>query len=388
VISAASFCAKARDAGFALYTGVPCSYLTPFIDHVIAASATDAGVRYVGAADEGSAVAIAAGAELGGRRAVVMLQSSGLGNAVNPLTSLCAVFELPVLLVTTLRGEPGGPPDEPQHAVMGAVTTRLLELLGIPWELFPAEDAAIAPALARAVGHMDRARTPYALVMRKGTVRAEASSSASLHPGTRAALAPLEPARWPDARPSRGELLSAVQETAGADDVVLATTGYTGRELHGLGDRDNQLYLVGSMGCASSFALGLAWAVLRRRVVVLDGDGAALMHLGAMATLGHERPPNLVHVLLDNEMHESTGGQATVTGSVDLAAVARACGYPRVLRVSTARELAAALAQRTGELTLIHAKVRPGFPADLPRPTVSPRDVAARLRAFVGGARP
>jgi phosphonopyruvate decarboxylase len=128
--------------------------------------------------------------------------------------------------------------------------------------------------------------------------------------------------------------------------------------------------------------------VLRRRVVVLDGDGAALMHLGAMATLGHERPPNLVHVLLDNEMHESTGGQATVTGSVDLAAVARACGYPRVLRVSTARELAAALAQRTGELTLIHAKVRPGFPADLPRPTVSPRDVAARLRAFVGGARP
>ena len=386
MISAASFCARARDAGFALYTGEPCSYLTPFIDHVIATSATDPGLRYVGAADEGSAIAIASGAELGGRRAVVLLQSSGLGNAVNPLTSLCAVFELPVLLVTTLRGEPGGPPDEPQHATMGAITTRLLELMGVPWEMFPAEDDAIATALARAVEHMDLARTPYALVMRKGTVKPESASRP--RPVAPAVLPPLEPATWPDARPSRGEVLAAVQRAAGTGDVVVATTGYTGRELCALGDRPNQLYLVGAMGCASSFALGLAWAAPSRRIIVLDGDGAALMHLGAMATLGHERPANLVHVILDNEMHESTGGQATVTGSADLAAVARACGYPRVVRASTVAELTDALGPRTRELTLVHAKVRPGFPAELPRPTVAPRDVAARLRAFVGGARP
>jgi phosphonopyruvate decarboxylase len=381
VISAAAFCEKARDAGFSMYSGVPCSYLTPLIDHVIASSATDPTIRYIGAADEGSAVAIACGAELGGRRAVVMLQSSGLGNAVNPLTSLAAVFELPLLLVTTLRGEPGGPPDEPQHVTMGGITTRLLDLLGIPWELFPTEDDAIAATFARAVRHMDRARTPYALVMRKGAVRGGTAVAPRLvHQPPRY---PLPPTGWDGQRPARGELLAATQAATSADDVIVATTGYTGRELHALGDRANQLYLVGSMGCASSFALGLAWAVRSRRVVVLDGDGAALMHMGAMATLGHEKPRNLVHGLLDNEMHESTGGQATVTSSADLGAVAYACGYPRVLRVTSAGELASALRERTGELTLLHAKVRPGFPAELPRPTAPPRDVAVRLRALL-----
>jgi phosphonopyruvate decarboxylase len=379
VIAAASFCAAARARGLALYSGVPCSYLTPFIDHVLA----DPALRYVGAADEGSAVAIACGAELGGTGAVAMMQGSGLGNAVNPLTSLAAAFAIPVLLVVTWRGEPGGAPDEPQHALMGAITTRLLELMGIPWEPFPSEDAAIEPALDRAVGAMQRTREPYALVMRKGTVDAGPCVSRA---DARAPLPPLEPAAWPAARPSRRDLLAAVLRATTPDDVVVATTGYTGRELYALGDRANQLYLVGSMGCASSVGLGLAYAAPSRRIVVVDGDGAALMHLGALATLGHERPPNLVHVLLDNEAHDSTGGQPTVSATTDLAAVARACGYPRVVRAPTADALAGAVAEARGELTMVHAKARPGVSGELPRPRVTPAQVAARIRAHVRGA--
>jgi phosphonopyruvate decarboxylase len=407
VIAADRFCAAARAAGFRLYAGVPCSYLTPLIDHVVASSAEGGPLRYVGAADEGSAVAIAAGAGIAGERGVVLLQNSGLGNAVSPLTSLCAVFALPVLLVVTLRGEPGGPPDEPQHALMGAITTRLLELTGVAWEAFPSDDDAVAPALARAVAHMETKRTPYALVARKGSVGPGAANDPGLKPGawkrgtqspappgslgvriarrepgfTRRSPLPRASARG-EARPSRHAVLEAVRRALGPRDVVLATTGHTGRALYALGDRENQLYLVGSMGCASSFALGVALAAPSRRVVVLDGDGAALMRLGALATIGHERPENLVHVVLDNESHESTGGQPTVSDTADLGAVARACGYPRVVRAASASDAGDAVSDARG-LTMIHAKVTAEPKADLPRPSIAPRDAAARLRAFL-----
>ena len=136
MIEAQQFIHAASQRGIDFYAGVPCSYLTPFINQVI----TSPDIQYVGAANEGDAVAIGAGAELGGRRAVVMFQNSGLGNAVSPLTSLNYVFRIPVLVITTLRGEPGGAPDEPQHELMGEITTRLLDEMQIPWEYFPAED--------------------------------------------------------------------------------------------------------------------------------------------------------------------------------------------------------------------------------------------------------
>jgi phosphonopyruvate decarboxylase len=143
------------------------------------------------------------------------------------------------------------------------------------------------------------------------------------------------------------------------------------------------LYLVGSMDCASGVGLGLALAQPRRRVIVLDGDGAALMRLGALATIGRRRPPNLVHGLLDNEGHESTGGQATVSHAVDLAAVAQACGYPRVIRAADLDVCARALEEGGTELSFIHVKTRPGENKDLPRPAVTPRQVAERLRRWL-----
>lgn len=375
MITADVFMDHATANGFSLWSGVPCSYLSPFINHVIDSE----DLVYVGASNEGDAVAIASGGALAGRRGVAIFQNSGLGNAVSPLTSLNLVFHIPVLVIVTLRGEPNGPADEPQHEVMGAITTQMLELMGIPWEFFPEESADVAGAIERAVAHMDVHQTPYALVMRKGAVAPRAlQRKAEPRPRGEA------PTPWPfDAaeRPTRREVLSAVLASTGPDDAVIATTGFTGRELYALDDRPNQLYMVGSMGCASSLGLGIALAQPDRRVVVLDGDGALLMRLGALATIGYERPANLVHLLLDNEMHESTGGQSTVAHSMDAAVMAAACGYPEVRRLATATEVSELLGEPGRTCTFAHVKIRPGVPDGLPRPDVTPAEVARRFRA-------
>ncbi len=386
MIEAKAFCDTAKLAGFSLYTGVPCSYVKPFINFVI--DAPD--LTYIGATNEGDAVAIATGAELGGKRAVVMMQNSGLGNAVSPLTSLNAVFRIPVLLIVTLRGEPGGPHDEPQHELMGAITTQMLDTMNVAWAFFPQEASEIAPAIDKAVSHMTKTGLPFCLVMKKDSVAPHKLATKPLVRQPDTTTAAPATAATPTAttdkneakakRPSREEALRAVQRAALPQDIVIATTGFTGRELYACDDRHNQLYVVGSMGCASSIGLGLAWARPDRRIVVLDGDGAMLMRLGALATLAYEQPKNLVHVLLDNEAHESTGGQSTVSHSMNLAGVARSCGYADVSTVDTAEALETALRDRRPGLRFVSLKTRHGVPEDLPRPKVTPREVAARIR--------
>ena len=370
-----------RRASFELFTGVPCSYLTPLINTVIDSSIDSSGVRYVGAANEGDAVAIAAGSVLGGKRAVVMFQNSGLGNAVNPLTSLTYTFRLPVLVITTWRGEPGGAPDEPQHEVMGAITPRLFELMRIPWETFPASAGELEAGLERATNQMHDRRLPYAFVVKKGTV---ASSAEGTRPTPAREVAGTVGGAFTGAAPlAADEALRGIVAGVGGSDVVLATTGFTGRALNALADRPNQLYMVGSMGCASSLALGLALAQPRRRVVVIDGDGAMLMRMGAAAIVGREHPENLVHVLLDNGVHDSTGSQATVSPAIDLALVAAACGYPDVRRIATATELTAAVRAARRGPTFLHVRTRPREDHALPRPSISPAEVAERFSAWM-----
>jgi phosphonopyruvate decarboxylase len=182
---------------------------------------------------------------------------------------------------------------------------------------------------------------------------------------------------------TRGDYLRAIQAAASGADILVATTGYTGRELYALDDRANQLYLVGAMGCAASVGLGLALARPDLRISVLDGDGATLMRMGALAAIGYQRPANLLHILLDNGLHESTGGQATVSASVDFAAIAAASGYPAVHHCATAAALADLFARPRNRLTFVCAAVAPGVPADLPRPKVTPIEVAARLRRHI-----
>lgn len=390
MINAKAFCDVAKQAGFSLYTGVPCSYVKPFINFVI--DAPD--LTYIGATNEGDAVAIATGAELAGKRAIVMMQNSGLGNAVSPITSLNAVFRIPVLMIVTLRGEVGGPHDEPQHELMGAITTKMLETMNVAWDWFPTEEAQIGAAIEKAVSHMTKTSLPFCLVMKKDSVaphklttkpavRSGASESATVPAAPRATDAKAV-ASSTGPRPSRADALRAIQAAVDPNDIVIATTGFTGRELYACEDRHNQLYVVGSMGCASSIGLGMAWARPDRRIVVIDGDGAMLMRLGALATLAYERPANLVHVLLDNEAHESTGGQSTVSHSMDLAGVAKSCGYENVSRFTTAEELQAAVKDRTPGLRFVQLKTRHGVPDDLPRPKVTPREVAGRIKKTLG----
>jgi len=377
-IDAVTFIDKALERGVTLWSGVPCSYLKPFINGTI----DHPRVKYVGAANEGDAVAVASGAWFGGGLGVAMFQNSGLGNAVNPLTSLSMILKVPLIVICTWRGEPGGEKDEPQHALMGPITPTLFEAMNIPWALFPTNDADVDGVLEQAIAHCTSTRTPFALIMQKDAVSPTPLSS---KPSSVAQPLPLPASSWSTAmssRPTRKAVLQAVQHATGDDDILVATTGFTGRELYAIEDLPRQVYMVGSMGCAVSLGLGIALARPDKRVIVLDGDGALLMRLGALASTALEAPPNLVHLLLDNEVHDSTGGQHTTSHAVDLAAVAAACGTSDVKRTAAVDDVVDALAAHTSKPvhTFLHIKTTPGAAKDLPRPAVTPDDVAERLR--------
>jgi phosphonopyruvate decarboxylase len=385
MIEAQHFVEAARTRGFRWYAGVPCSYLTPFINYVL----QDASLHYVSMANEGDAVALIAGVTLAGdaerpyRRGIAMMQNSGLGNAVSPLTSLTWTFRLPQLLIVTWRGQPGVA-DEPQHALMGPITPMMLDTMEIRWELFPTEPDAIGPALDRATAHMDATGRPYALLMQKGSVAPyalKAGASLVKKPIPRSAAVIDSRQRLSETRPSRGEALrQVVARTPRDSTAVLASTGFCGRELYAIDDRPNQLYMVGSMGCVVPLALGLALARPDLRVIALDGDGAALMRMGAFATVGAYGPANLQHLLLDNGAHDSTGGQATVSPLVSFAEIAAACGYASSFETDDVHDIAAWLdAPSQGGPRFARLLTRTGTPSDLPRPSMSPVDVKVRL---------
>jgi phosphonopyruvate decarboxylase len=346
-------------------------------------------------ANEGDAVALIAGVALAGgggaehRRGITMMQNSGLGNAVSPLTSLTWTFRLPQLLIVTWRGQPGVA-DEPQHALMGPITPAVLLSMEIPWELFPTQVDAIGPALDRATAHMDQNGRPYALLMQKASVAAHAlKPGAGAIPRSPAAAAVMLPHRLaPDARPSRHTALrQVVAQTSSASTAVLATTGFCGRELYAIDDRPNQLYMVGSMGCVLPLALGLALARPDLRVLALDGDGAALMRMGAFATVGAYGPPNLQHLLLDNGAHDSTGAQATVSGHVSFAQLAAACGYASSLETDDVDQIGPWLqAAPLAGARFARLLTRTGTPEGLPRPSITPVQVKQRLMRHFGVA--
>lgn len=377
MISADEFLGAARDQGYSFYTGVPCSFLTPLINRVIGCA------RYVGAASEGEAVAIAAGAWLAGQRTVVMCQNSGLGNAVNPLTSLNHPFRIPSLLIVTWRGQPGLH-DEPQHALMGEITADLLNVMRVEHAPFPESAADVSPTLAHVERAIERSELPFALIMRKGSIADETFEQVPQAVVPRGQSFDLKSG---GTRPRRIAALERVLTVVPDDVAIIATTGKTGRELFTLADREQHLYLVGSMGCASGLGLGVALNG-PRKVLVLDGDGAALMKLGTLATVGAYQPRSLIHLILDNGVHDSTGGQATVSPNVDFAAAAIACGYRAAYSCddlsSLERALLEALHSESGP-ALLHMRIAPGSIGKLGRPTISPYDVARRFKQFLGG---
>jgi len=376
MINAGDFLLPCSAFGYDFFTGTPCSYLKPFINFVIDHEA----FNFVDATNEGDALAMASGAVLAGGKGVVMFQNSGLGNAVNPLTSLVHTFRIPLLLIVTLRGEPGGPPDEPQHELMGDITLSMLDVMRIKWEYFPNRPDEIGAALNRADSYMETQGRPFAFVMRKNDVEPYELKSGKGNSAFYFECKKKERFTVPyNQRATREDALRVIQEVSGSESAVIASTGFTGRELRALDDRENQLYMVGSMGCALPLGLGVAINKPGIKIYVVDGDGALLMRTGTMATVGAYGPVNLVHILLDNEVHDSTGGQSTVSAGVSFSTVAKGFGYSRTFATDSLDALADFMHTTFEGPVFIHFKTRKGAMANLGRPSITPVQVKERF---------
>lgn len=384
MLHAASFLEHLRGLNYSQYAGVPCSFLKPFINYVI----DDASLDYVGAASEGEAVGFTLGASLAGRKTVTMCQNSGLGNMVNPLTSLNHPFRVPTLLITTWRGEPGVA-DEPQHEQMGRILHPLLDVLEIPWLPFPKTEAEIPGVMARAEAHLVERQRPFALVMSKDTI---APHKLTRQPEVVVVKTATQfcPAAPKGERLTRTQALQLILAELTGREAVIATTGMTGRELFTVADRAQHLYVVGGMGTASAIGFGVAHALPGQPVVVLDGDGAALMKLGAFASIGHYQPKNLLHIILDNETHDSTGGQQTASPVTRFAEIAAATNYRNACAADRAEDIRAAVRQLRGVNgpSLLHVKIQPGSPREIGRPTVKPHEVKERFMEFLRANNP
>ena len=390
MLDTGAFGAALERRGFDFYSGVPCSFLKALFNYSINKG------RFIMAANEGDAAAICSGAFLAGKKPVLMCQNSGLANAVSPLTSLNHIFKIPLLGFVSLRGEPGLN-DEPQHELMGRITSKLLDVMEIPHELLSPEPSEAEEQIERAAAAISE-NISFFFIVKKGTFgpvelnrpaapdllyaggsvkRSQADGSAVISPAVSAA---------PDnSRVSRIDAIAALSAARARRDIFIAATGKTGRELYEAGDAPGNLYMVGSMGCAGQIALGLAMARPEARVIALDGDGAVLMRAGSLATNGWYSPPNMLHILFDNESHDSTGGQFTVSPGVDFISAASALGYKRSLRARSAGELVEMFNdwKKTGGLAFIHLKVSPS-PAEAPgRPKIRPFEVKERLMKYI-----
>ncbi len=353
--------------GYGPYTGVPCSILSPLINYII----ENPKIKFYMATSEGEAMGIAAGFTLGGRKPVVLMQNSGLGNCVNALTSLHLIYRLKALLLITLRGEEGIP-DEPQHQIMGKKTFDLLKCLEIPYEIMKDEKEKTIEQLKRIDKKIRARSSPFALVIRKGTI-----SNYNLKDSSQ--CSPKYPL-------SRRKAIKIISFNLSNKEAIISTTGKISRELfYENKNREGNFYMVGSMGCANSIAFGLAEEKPDRKIIVLDGDGAFLMKMGNIATIGFYSPANLIHIVLDNESHDSTGGQHTVSGRINISEIAGNCGFKSSGVVLTDLELTAAIKRALNEEGphSIHVKVRRGADENLGRPTLTPVEIKDRFYSFL-----
>lgn len=363
-----------KGLGFNLYIGVPCSFFKSLINFAINEC------EYISAANEGEAVAIASGAYLGGERSVVLMQNSGLTNAVSPLTSLNYTFKIPVIGFVSLRGETGIS-DEPQHELMGQITTQMLELMGIKWEYLSSEIEEARKQLSRANEFIEDSQT-FFFIVRKGLFD-EVKLIKKERMFTKNPIKIEESSN--DQMLTRFEALKIIDGLKDKNTILLATTGKTGRELYEIGDAPNNLYMVGSMGCVSSFGLGLSLAKKDKEVFVIDGDGSLLMRMGSMATIGYYSPQNMIHILLDNNAYDSTGGQATVSTNMNFVNIAESCGYLRSIYVHDLSELEMHIKdwRRNKKLTFLYLRIKKGSKEPLGRPLIKPNEVKERLMRFI-----
>ncbi len=348
---------------FDFFTGVPDSRLKALCNYLMNKYGIDKKYHII-AANEGSAASIAAGYYLAtGKVPVVYMQNSGEGNVINPLVSLLneKVYAIPMIFVIGWRGEPGIK-DEPQHLFQGEITCKLLEDLDVEYMVIDKNttDDDIEKQMKYFNSLLSLGKQ-VAFVIKKDALiykgKVEYHNEYSL---------------------LRETIIEHIVNIA-KEDFIVSTTGKTSRELFEIRERNNQghnkdFLTVGSMGHSSSIALGIALQKEEKKIWVIDGDGAVLMHMGAMAVIGANSPENLIHIVINNAAHETVGGMPTVMGDIELCNIAKACGYKYAVSISTLPELDKELlrAKRSNELTFIEVKSAIGARENLGRPTTTP----------------
>jgi len=359
LISPKRFCDYLEKSGLSFFVGVPDSLLKYFCAYLYDTS------HDLIAANEGNAVSIALGYHLAtGKIGVVYMQNSGLGNATNPLVSLVHpdIYSIPMLLIIGWRGRPGLK-DEPQHVAQGRITNDLLNSLEINNSVLPEDPDEAEKAIDKAVEYMQIKKAPYAFVVKKGSFEKYQPKDITAD----------------EYGVSREEALKTIVPLLGKNDIIVSTTGKLSRELFELREARNENHgndflTVGGMGHASSIALGIALQKPKRNVYCFDGDGAAIMHMGAQSIIGCRKPKNFRHVVFNNGAHDSVGGQPTVGFNIDLPAIARANGYNTAQSAELIEEISAKFGQLqlTSGPAMLEIKVKKGARSDLGRPTTTP----------------
>lgn len=352
-----SFLSGIRQLGIETVVGVPDSTLKHFCAFVNHSS----GFFHFVAPNEGAAVGLAIGVYLStGKPACVYMQNSGLGNAVNPVTSLAhkEIYDIPMLFVVGWRGEPGSK-DEPQHKFMGSITEEVLALLEIDYAIITKEtnESELNQIYAKAASCLLKNRQ-FAIIVKRGTFEGALNTNYSNNYTL-----------------VRERVINEILNSVTKEDIIISTTGKISREVYegivARSERKGQAFLtIGGMGHASMIAFGMARNMEGRKVYCLDGDGAILMHMGSLAFLAKENPRNLVHICLNNDAHESVGGMPSGAVGADYSQIARACGYPNVFRVFTEEELRSVLTKvkNLHELCFVEILVALSSRADLERP--------------------
>lgn len=390
-----------RFEGYTFFTGVPDSLHRTLVTKILnnvdePFSGGKRDLQYIAAADEGNALATACGASLVGAQSVVLLQNSGLGNCLNPLTSLAQTYHIPTLMLITWRGQPSNS-DEPQHRVMGQITPGILDLCGVRWEVFANSQDAARKQIARLTKLSQILSQPVALVMPKGCLASEQSSNPTcprqiLAPRLDAYCEPLDRKQTTSpVRFSSNDVLKKILSKTAEEDVLLTTTGFTSRAFRALGPIKNHFPMAGSMGCVASIGLGIALSCPGRKVIVIDGDGALLMRLGVLTTIGYYGPTNFIHIVLDNEAYESTGSQPSASSRIDFPLIALGAGYASAELCRSLETLARSIAlsnrERSEQVSgpqffLVKTELKTF--GDIPRPEETSFEIANMFRKQLG----